>query len=251
MKRKLLSLFSVFLLVVIVSVTFLPAPVKAESTINCPAGTVDMLDWMTLDADLRASKHLTGTHPLYTLVWPDKFWWLKGDNGQTWDVNLYDANNIYWWITENAWNTPRDFKKAHSDKNFRASPRCAKTGFPGTTIQVSDTSYDIYKNCNFVAPTNNLKKVVFEVWGPYNVSLGGSLPANMPVLRLSYRWNCDNTYNNCDVKEVYWLSQRYGLVRWQQFNLDPNTHQYPANPTSESTFNNLVSGTINQNFPCF
>ena len=28
---------------------------SAEATMSCPAGTYDMLDWMTLDSDLRAS----------------------------------------------------------------------------------------------------------------------------------------------------------------------------------------------------
>ena len=32
-----------------------PTPAAAESTISCPAGTYDMLDWMTLDSDLNLS----------------------------------------------------------------------------------------------------------------------------------------------------------------------------------------------------
>jgi hypothetical protein len=48
-----------------------PGPIlaHAESTTNCPAGQYDMLDWMTLDSDLRASNHLTGSaNPLYTTM---------------------------------------------------------------------------------------------------------------------------------------------------------------------------------------
>ena len=44
-------------------------PAIAESTIACPAGTYDMLDWMTMDADLRSTYHLEGTsNPLYTVM---------------------------------------------------------------------------------------------------------------------------------------------------------------------------------------
>src|SRR2546422_3528440 len=54
----------------------------AESTISCPSGTHDMLDWMTMDSDLRSSKHLTGSaNPLYTSIKSGKFYWTKGGTG--------------------------------------------------------------------------------------------------------------------------------------------------------------------------
>jgi len=37
-----------------------PTPSVAESTITCPPGTYDMLDWMTLDSNLRATYHMEG-----------------------------------------------------------------------------------------------------------------------------------------------------------------------------------------------
>src|SRR5438477_12632005 len=44
-----------------------PARSAAASTINGPPSTYDMLDWMTLASDLRATYHLEGTSsPLYT-----------------------------------------------------------------------------------------------------------------------------------------------------------------------------------------
>src|SRR5437763_16882281 len=47
-----------------------PTPSVAESTITCPPGTYDMLDWMTLDSDLRATYHLEGTSNRFTPTWP-------------------------------------------------------------------------------------------------------------------------------------------------------------------------------------
>jgi hypothetical protein len=224
----------------------LSLPAFAESTYSCPAGTYDIVDWMTLDSDLRATKHLTGTHDLYTVVWPDKFYWLKNSAGDTWDINLFDSTGVYWWITEYAYNTPRAYKKATSDYNFKATPRCVSGGLPGTTSLVPDTSYDIVRSCAYQS-TQGLGNALFEVWGPYKISLGGSLPNNMPVLVLAYYWDCDSWYGNCATKENYYLSQRYGLVRWEVNQLVNGSYQLQ----SVSTFNQLVNGTIAPYFPCF
>jgi len=206
-----------------------------------------MLDWLTLDSDLRASKHMTGTHDMYTVVWPDKYYWIKTPAGDTWDINLYDGSYIYWWITELQWNTPNDYKKATHNTNFVAAPRCARTGYPGTAITDADSSYNRYLNC-VQQPTQNLNKVVFEVWGPYTETLGGSLPANLQVLVLAYRWGCDNNYNNCGTKENYTIAQRYGLVKYDASNLQPDgTYKV----FSTATFNQLVDGTVQPYFPCF
>jgi hypothetical protein len=88
----------------------------AESTISCPAGQYDMLDWMTLDSDQRGSHFLQGNaNPLYTTMWSTKFYWTKGASGYPWDIQLYDNNYIYLWITEWTWTNPYTFKKfAHA-----------------------------------------------------------------------------------------------------------------------------------------
>ena len=47
---------------------------NAETTISCPSGTYDMLDWMTMDSDLRSTYHMEGTsNPLYTVMESGKF----------------------------------------------------------------------------------------------------------------------------------------------------------------------------------
>src|SRR5690242_609693 len=173
---------------------------QAETTINCPSGTYDMLDWMTADPDLRATSHLTGSaNPLYTSLWPGKFYWTKGSNGSPWDIQLYDDKFVYLWITEYAWNDPQTYKKFSRNTNMPFTPRCAKGskgGFPGSTIRVSDTSYDIHTSCHSFT-THNLMKGVNQVWGPYQLSFGGDLPRNMPTLVVSYRYNCNTNYQNC------------------------------------------------------
>jgi len=159
------------------------------------------------------SHHLTGTaNPLYSNIWRDKFFWTKGGNGYPWDIQLYDNHYIYLWITEYAWNYPNTFKKFSGNTNMPLAPRCAKDGFPGSTVKVSNTSYDIYTDCNS-STSHNLKKGVNQVWGPYHVSFGGSLPSKMATLVVSYRYNCDSNYANCGDKEEYYSLQEVPQFR--------------------------------------
>jgi hypothetical protein len=220
---------------------------QGETTMSCPGGTYDMLDWMTLDSNLRATSYLSGSaNPLYTTVWPDKFYWTKGGNGYPWDIQIYDSNYIYLWITEYAWNDPATFKKFSNNTNMPLAPRCAKGGFPGSAIRVSNTSYDIHTDCNNFT-THTLKKAVNEVWGPYNLSFGGSLPNNMPTLVVSYRYNCDSNYGNCSDKEEYYLGQKYGLVQWVHYTLVNGSYQQQQ----KSVFNKLTTGVSVPKFQCF
>lgn len=224
------------------------APIaEAETTINCPSGTYDMLDWMTMDADLRSTSHMMGTaNPLFSTLWSDKFYWVKGSKGYPWDIQLYDSKFIYLWVTEYAWNTPTTFKKFSGNKNMPLAPRCAKPGFPGSTIKVSDTSYDINTGCNS-STRHNLKKAVNQVWGPYQASFGGNLPKNMSILVVSYRYNCNLNYENCGDKEEYYLSKRYGLVQWVHYTLVKGSYEQQQ----KSVFNQLTAGTATPRFQCF
>ncbi len=218
----------------------------AESTMSCPAGTYDMLDWMTLDSNLRSTTHLTGSaNPLYTQLMPGKFYWTKGGNGYPWDIQLYDSNYVYLWITEFAWNSPNTYKKFTYNTNMPMAPRCAKAGFPGSSINVPNTTYDIYTDCNHFT-RHTLGTGINQVWGPYKVSLGGKLPANLPVLVVSYRYNCSN-YQNCNDKEEYYLAQQYGLVQWVHYTLNSGNYVQQQ----KSVFNTLTSGGTTPKFACF
>jgi hypothetical protein len=219
----------------------------AETTISCPAGTYDMLDWMTLDSDLRASHHMTGSaNPLFTEMMSGKFYWVKGGNGYPWDIQLYDNNYIYQWITEYSWSSPTTYKKFTYNTNMPFAPRCAKGGFPGSTIKVPNTSYQIHTDClNYT--THNLKQGINEIWGPYKMSFGGNLPGNLPSLVLSYRYSCDSNYANCSNKEEFYFTQRYGLTQWVHYVLISGKYEQQQ----KSVFNSLTSGTAAPKFVCF
>ena len=179
----------------------------------------DMLDWMTMRPDLRDAHHLTGTaNPIYTHVAPHRIYWTKTEQGFPWDIQLYDNNYIYLWVTELDWRNPRTYKVFHSPrlgrKNLPLAPRYARGGYPGSTITISDSTYEIHSDCNRYV-TKNLGHVVNEVWGPYKENLGGDLPEDLTTLVVSYRYTCNANYSNCQHKEEYHFAKPYGLVKWQ------------------------------------
>jgi len=228
-------------------------PASAESTISCPSGTYDMLDWMTLDSSLRSNYHMEGTsNPLYTILTPGsgKFYWVKGGLGYPWDIQLYDSKYIYLWITEMSWTVPQSYKKFTNNTNLPLVPRCATAGTPGSTIKVSNTNFDLHTNCSqSCSITLGLQTSINQVWGPYTYSFGGDLPANLKTLMISYRYNCDTNYSNCGDKEEYYLTQKYGLVQWVHYIRIPATGAYAQ--LQKTIFNKLVAGVVTPDFPCF
>lgn len=221
---------------------------KAEPTTTCPAGTYDMLDWMTMDADLRSTYHLEGSsNPLYTVMEADKFYWVKGPLGYPWDIQLYDNNDIYLWITELSYSVPESYKKFTNNTNMPLVPRCATAGSPGSTIKVANTNYDLHTNCSQnCSVTLGLQNAVNEVWGPYSISVGGNLPTNLQALVISYRYNCDQNYT-CGDKEEYYVNQRYGLVQWIHYVWASGNYIQ----VQKTVFNQLVAGVVTPSFPCF
>lgn len=170
-------------------VTTAVGPTWVVQAVNpSPDTTYDMLDWMTLNQRLRASHHLYGAnHPLFTVVWPDKIWFIKDSPGSPWDIALYDDEYIYDWITgadlldplspcytPDPWHDPRSFKKFSWDTNHPIVPRYAVAGFPGTRVLVTDSRYQTYRDCQWCR-SQDLGKVFHELWGPYTIDLGGNL----------------------------------------------------------------------------
>lgn len=219
----------------------------------CAAGQYDMLDWMTLDT--ATTQHMTGNaNPLYTVLPANNvFWWLKGDysgQGYPWDVQYYDANNIYQWITEYTWTDPRTFKAFANKTGVAWSPICVPQGSPGQklssiTVPNASTAYNVYLNC-VKQGTQYLGNTINEVWNYGNLNVGGNVGTHSD-LQLSYRYGCDSAYNNCTYKEVYDFMQAYGLVRWTYYKLVNGTYVQQ----SQTVYNNVVSGgDPTPYFPC-
>jgi hypothetical protein len=212
-----------------------------------------MLAWMTMSADLSADHHMAGTaNPLYTSILSDRFFWTKTGQGYPWDIQLYDDNYIYLWVTELNWHDPSTFKafKSETSGNYNMPfvPRHAQAGFPGSTIYVSDSRYEIHSDCNtYVAQT--LGHVKNSLWGPYTESLGGELPDNLQTLVISYQYSCDANYANCANRELFHVAQPYGLVKWEHANLQENGQYGP--PDNQTIFNQVVAGQVQPFTTCF
>src|SRR3984885_13378608 len=125
---------------------------QTQSTTTCQSGRglVDMLSVMMMDPGLAANYHMEGitnglpSSYIYTMWDPgqSKVYYVKNPQGNPWDVNLYDSNYIYQWVTEldswkgvNHWNDPRSCKKFNNgsqnhtaDLSLRWAPRCATRG---------------------------------------------------------------------------------------------------------------------------
>jgi len=239
----------ILILAVLIAIFATGGFAHAESTIACPSGTYDMLDWLTLDSNLRSTYHMEGTsNPLYTIMQSGKFYWVKGGLGYPWDIQLYDNNYIYLWITELSWTVPQSYKKFTNNTNLPLVARCATAGFPGSVVRSANTNYDLHTNCaQSCSVTLGLQNSINEVWGPYYLSLGGSLPSNMKILVISYRYNCNASYTTCIDKEEYYLSQQYGLVQWAHYVLANGVYAQ----MQRTILNQLKPGTVTPYFPCF
>lgn len=229
-----------------------PAPVAQDPP---PQNTYDMLAWMTLSPDLRSDHHMAGTaNPLYTEIDSDRFWWTKTGQGYPWDIQLYDDNYIYLWITELDWHNSNTFKMFRSSDanvgnfNLPMVRRYAHAGFPGDAITISDSRYEIHTDC--LSYTEKfLGHVINELWGPYNESLGGDLPDNLQTVVISYRYSCDSNYSHCGDKESFHFGKPYGLVYWQHQKLASDGVSYLP-PDNQTTFNRVVAGDVKPIFTC-
>jgi hypothetical protein len=233
---------------------FLGPTARAQSAPNAQSAfRYDMLAWMTMRSDLSYAHHMTGTaNPLYSHRESDRFFWTKTAQGYPWDIQLYDDQYIYLWVTELDWKDTHSFKAFHSPTRGRFNmplvPRFARAGYPGSTITVSDSTYQIHSDCNTFV-TKNLGHVVNELWGPYEETLGGDLPAKLTTLVISYRYTCDANYSNCQNKEEYHFAQPYGLVKWQHERLRADGTYGP--PDNVTVFNHMEAGQTTPITSCF
>lgn len=219
-----------------------------------------MLAWMTMDPSLAVDHHMSGTaNPIYTHVLPDRFFWTKTGQGYPWDIQLYDNNYIYLWVTELDWTNLRTYKLFHSSNpqlgnyNLPLAPRFVTGTADGSagklaSIKVPDTTYEMHSDCNTYT-VHTLKYAINEVWGPYTESLGGQLPDNLQTLVISYRYNCNSTYSACGDKEEFHVAKPYGLVKWQHQRLQSDGTY--ASPDNVTYLNRVVAGQVQPVTACF
>ena len=190
---------------------------RAETTMSCPSGTYDMLDWMTLDSTLRSSYHVAGnSNPLYTNLGGGKF------KDVSKEMNLQHRG----------WSGDASFCDLNQD------------GYPDLYVlnmQGDDRYYENDRGHRFVEKT--AAYFPKTPWGAMGIKF---FDWNL-VLVPSYRYNCNSSYASCGDKEEYYLAQKYGLVQWVHYSLVSGVYKVQQ----KTVFNQLVKGTTTPVFPCF
>jgi hypothetical protein len=222
-----------------------------------PAGTsYTMLNWMLMSPSLAATEHFAGTdldgttpsNHLYTQLDTSNFYWVKGDGGYPWDIELYDSSYIYLSTTEYS------YALATAGKRFESlNPTIGLKGVPfaktsmniGDSVLSTDTRLAIYTACG-TATYTNLGTAKTTLTGPYVETIGGAganLPVNLTTIHLEYEWGLNGSYahQSGSTKETYTFAQPYGLVHWQTQTWNTGTGSYGA-PTAATNYDILTAG---------
>jgi hypothetical protein len=240
---------------------------QIQSTISCPSGHGywDVLSVMIMDPGLATSYHMEGitkglpSSYVYT-IWDQsqaKVYYVKNPQGNPWDINLYDSNYIYQWVTElgswkgvNHWNDPTSCKKFNNgsqkgaaDLSMRWAARCAEPGGhnssfwnPPPPTQLNNTNYYTYVDQVLQSPAQNLDYSLLEVKRTGTISITdhrADPPRRFSIttLPLQYTYSCSVSGNvkSCKFREVFEygldtdvnpvdnVKHSYGWVRWRYY----------------------------------
>jgi hypothetical protein len=240
---------------------------QAQSTISCPAGRGDwdVLSVMMMDPGLASSYHMEGltkglaSSYVYT-IWDEsqsKLYYVKNPQGNPWDINLYDSNYIYQWVTElgtwkgvNHWNDPRSCKKFNSgsqnrtaDLSMRWAARCATPGGsnssfwnPPPSALPDNTNYYTYVGQELQSSAQNLDYSLMELKAPGTIAITDHRafppkPFSITTLPLQYTYSCtaSGNVNSCKFREIFEygvdtdvnpvdrVKHTYGWIRWRYY----------------------------------
>lgn len=210
-------------------------------------GTVDMVDWMTMNASLRGGHHME-PQTITSQAWDDKIVYtkfsLKGDN---YDVWTFDTNWIYGLST----GTPTTFVKLGagvvdgdtptlSNRGQPILPRIAQMGFPGTrsVLALPGPRFQVVTDC-IPVPVHVGATLINELWGPYAVTFAGNIGVRETIRMRAY-WNCaDDQPASCTELEVYEYTRPEGWVSWTWYRNPDRTGAFVQQQPS-SVFDNLV-----------
>lgn len=296
-KSKIHATAIVGSLAVVALITTLSAA-QVQSTITCQSGDWDTLSIMMLDPGLASGYHMEGEGPNgptaynYT-TWNQsqtKLWMVKNKQGYPWDIDLYDQQYVYQWVTELNWSTDSECKKfnngsqqSNADYSFRWVPRCAKPGSssmwnPPPPAQPNNSNYYTISSGQIIN-TQNLGYALLELKPTTTITLYDtrSTPTtqftatDMPI---QYTYSCylQNNVDSCASREVFDYAvdttvnpvdskkHAYGWVQWRLYNNTAYVNgKNPPNPANwvESTNpppslqDHLVAGYVSPQFACF
>jgi hypothetical protein len=241
---------------------------QVQSTISCPAwraGDWDVLSVMMMDPGLAPSYHMEGltnglpSSYVYT-IWDEsqsKVYYVKNPQGNPWDINLYDSNYIYQWVTEldtwkgvNHWNDPRSCRKFNNgsqnhtaDLSMRWAARCATPGGsnslfwnPPPSALPDNTNYYTYVGQALQSSAQNLNYSLMELTAPGTIGITDHRavppkPFSITTLPLQYTYSCTAQWNvnSCKFREIFEygvdtdvnpvdrVKHTYGWIRWRYY----------------------------------
>ncbi|MGA3087877.1 MAG: hypothetical protein ABSD75_04650 [Terriglobales bacterium] len=240
---------------------------QIQSTISCPAGHGywDVLSVMMMDPGLASSYHMEGitnglpSSYVYTLWDPtqSKIYYVKNPQGNPWDINLYDSDYVYQWVTElglrdgvNHWNDPTSCKKFNNgsqsqtaDFSMRWAARCAAPGGtnssfwnPPPVAQPNNTNYYTYVDQVLQTSPQNLgySRLLVKPSGTTTITDHRANPPrqiSITTLPLQYTYSCSVSRNisSCKFREVFEygldtnvnpvdnVKHSYGWVSWRYY----------------------------------
>ncbi len=240
---------------------------QIQPTTSCQAGHGywDVLSVMMMDPGLASNYHMEGiTNGLpsayvYTM-WDQggsKVYYTKNPQGNPWDINLYDSNYIYQWVTElgtvngvNHWNDATSCKKFNNgsqsnnaDLSMRWASRCASPGGanssfwnPPTSTQPHNTNYYTYIHQEVQSPDRNLgySLLALKATSTMTITDHRATPPrrfSVTTLPLQYTYSCSvsGNVNSCQFREIFdyamdtdvnpvdRIKHSYGWVRWRYY----------------------------------
>jgi len=261
---------------------------QIQSTTACLSGHGywDVLSVMMMDPGLAAGYHMEGiTNGLpsayvYT-IWEanqNKVYYVKNPQGNPWDINLYDSDYIYQWVTElqewngvNHWNDPTSCKKFNNgsqshtaDLSMRWAARCAAPGGANSefwnnppSVQPNNTNYETYVGEELQSPAQNLGYSRLRLRSTSSLAITDTRaypPKRFSVttLPLEYTYSCSvpQNVNSCQSREVFdygldttvnpvdKIRHSYGWVRWRYYK---NATQGNPNVAAKWTLTNTSS----------
>jgi hypothetical protein len=229
-------------------------PCEIVQDLNPDSPTYDMVDWLTLDADLRATSHLESepiadpkNYVQFTIVTQDSITYLKTHNGDTWDKALYDDLNVWSFRTETHWGTPENFTQWQTIGQVLSAPRFAHAGFPGMRWVNCISYYGSHNACQLPTHYGGLGNIIHELWGPYDYQPNWG-DVKGPILKLVYYYGCSSSVpESCGVAEVTWLHQKYGAFSWREYQRINGEWVLTQAPPITAY---VLPGTIAPYFPC-
>jgi hypothetical protein len=223
-----------------------PSQPPPNGAFSCSPGQIDMMTYFAMGKQQRQLDFMSGqTNPIYTEVFPDLdfastgYWfWLKSVEAHGFDVKSFDQNYLYIRSTELIWNDNTTFKRFVHD--LPIAVRCVAAGSAGADIPVVDTTFQYFSACAPYKPSQ-LGTAFNSLDAPLDTDTGGNV-GSLVTRVLHYRYNCDNSFQNCVDEEQFFLGSGYGLWQWR--------HYQNGVLVNSSLMNNIEAGSPTATLPC-